>query len=101
MGLEGLLLYFLIFSRLQSSARFCALGNQPDLNDADDNFCQACGVPTAPLVSAVPHGRGPVDEKVIQERFQEFKSLFERWPYQHQKSALSSNYLRFSCQFPA
>ncbi|CAH3174737.1 unnamed protein product, partial [Porites lobata] len=67
-------------------ARLCGSCLYP--NDADANFCQACGVPTAPLVPAVPRGRGPVDEKVIQERFQEFKSSFERRPYQRQKSAL-------------
>ena len=44
---------------------------------------------------AVPRGRGPVDEKVIQERFQEFKSSFERRPYQRQKSALEQQLSTF------
>ena len=44
---------------------------------------------------AVPLGRGPVDKKVIQERFQEFKSLFERQPYQCQKSALEQQLSMF------
>ena len=59
------------------------------LNDADANFCQVCRVPTAPLLPAVPLGRGPVDEKVIQERFQ------ERRPYQRQKSALQQQLSTF------
>ena len=74
-------------------ARLCGSCLYP--NDADANFCQACGVPTAPLVSAVPRGRGPVDEKVIQERFQEFRSSFERRPYQRQKSALEQQLSTF------
>ena len=44
---------------------------------------------------AVRRGRGPVDEKVIQERFQEFKSSFERRPYQRQKSALEQQLSTF------
>ena len=44
---------------------------------------------------AVPRGRDPVDEKVIQERFQEFKSSFERRPYQRQKSALEQQLSTF------
>ena len=44
---------------------------------------------------AVPRGRGPVDEKVIQERFQEYKSSFERRPYERQKSALEQQLSTF------
>ena len=90
MGLVGLLLYFLTFSSW-SSARFRDLGNQPVFvvracirMTQMPISVEACGVPTAPLAPAVPLGRGPVDEKVIQERFQEFKSLFERRPYKRQ-----------------
>ena len=36
-----------------------------------------------------------MDEKVIQERFQEFKSSFERRPYQRQKSALEQQLSTF------
>jgi len=46
-------------------------------------------------VPAVPRGRGPVDEKVIQECFQEFKSPFELRPYQRQKSALEQQLSTF------
>jgi len=61
-------------------------------NDADANFRQACGVATAPIVLAVHQGRDHVDEKAIQERFQNFKSSFGCKPYQHQKSALEQQF---------
>ena len=104
-GLVGLSLYFLTFpplfplygllldSATLEPARLCGSCLYP--NDADANFCQACGVPTAPLVPAVPLDRGPVDEKVIQERFHEFKSSFERRSYQRQKSALEQQLSMF------
>ncbi|KAL9987103.1 hypothetical protein ACROYT_G001353 [Oculina patagonica] len=56
-------------------------------NDADANFCQACGVAAAPVAS-VSQRRDSVDEKAIQERFQSFRSSFARKPYQRQKSVL-------------
>ena len=40
-------------------------------------------------------GKGAVDEKVIQERFQEFKPSFERRHYQRQKSAFEQRLSTF------
>jgi len=39
-------------------------------NDKDANFCQVCGVVTAPAKPAAQLGRGAVDEKATLERFQ-------------------------------
>ena len=98
-GTCGLVAVFSNFSLLWSSARFRDLGNQPVF------VVRACirttqmpisvGFPLCPKCQLFLVCRGPVDEKVIQERFQEFKSSFERRPYQRQKSALEQQLSAF------
>ena len=64
-------------------------------NDKDANFCQACGVVTAPVKPAVQLGRGAVDERAILERFQSFKSSVGHKSYQRQNSALEQQFSAF------
>ena len=54
-------------------------------NDSDANYCQACGTLTRPRRSAAPVP--PLDETAIQERFDEFQSVFRSKPYERRKSA--------------
>ena len=64
-------------------------------NDEDANFCQACGVATAPVKPAVQPGRSAVDEKAIRERFQSFNSSVAHKPYQCQKSPMELQFSAF------
>ena len=62
-------------------------------NDSDANYCQACGTLTRPQCTAAPVP--PVDETAIQERFDEFQSVFRSKPYERQKSALEQQLFKF------
>ena len=84
---------FFQVSRPWKPARRCGSCLYP--NDDDANFCQACGVATAPVKPLVQQGRGAVDEKAIQERFHCFKSSVGRKPYRRQKSALEQQFSTF------
>ena len=65
-------------------ARCCSACLYP--NDSDANYCQACGTLTRPRFSAAPVP--PLGETAIQERFDEFQSVFRSKPYERRKSAL-------------
>ena len=65
-------------------ARRCSAGLYP--TDSDANYCQACGTLTRPQCTAAPVPL--VGETAIQERFDEFQSVFRSKPYERQKSAL-------------
>ena len=62
-------------------------------NDSDANYCQTCGTLTRPPFTAalVP----PVNETAIQERFDEFQSVFRSKPYERQKLALEQQLFKF------
>ena len=62
-------------------------------NDADVSYCEACGTLTRLQHSATPIP--PVDETAIQERFDEFQSVFRSRPYERQKSALEQQLFKF------
>ena len=72
-------------------ARRCSACLYP--NDSDANYCQACGTLTRPQCTAAPVP--PVDETAIQERFDEFQSVFRSKPYERQKSALEQQLFKF------
>ena len=72
-------------------ARRCSACLYP--NDSDVNYCQACGTLTRPQCTAAPVP--PVDETAIQERFDEFQSVFRSKPYERQKSALEQQLFKF------
>ena len=72
-------------------ARRCSACLYP--NDSDANYCQACGTLTRPQCTATPVP--PVDETAIQERFDEFQSVFRSKPYERQKSALEQQLFKF------
>lgn len=72
-------------------ARRCSACLYP--NDSDANYCQACGTLTGPRRSAAPVP--PLDETAIQERFDEFQSVFRSKPYERQKSALEQQLFKF------
>ena len=62
------------------------MGARPSLfccfnpNDSDVNYCQACGTLTRPRRSAAPIPS--LDKTAIQERFDEFQSVFRFKPYE-------------------
>ena len=58
----------------------------PYPNDSEANYCEACGTLTSPRRSAAPVPS--LDEIAIQERFDEFQSIFCSKPYERRKSAL-------------
>ena len=72
-------------------ARRCSACLYP--NDSDANYCQACGTLTRPQCTAAPVPL--VDETAIQERFDEFQSVFRSKPYERQKSALERQLFKF------
>ena len=71
-------------SRLWKAAGCCSACLYP--NDSDANYCQACGTLTRHQLSAAPVP--PLGESAIQERFDEFQSVFRSGPYERRKSVL-------------
>ena len=71
-------------ARQWKPARRCSACLYP--NDSDANYCQACGTLTRLRRSAAPVPS--LDETAIQERFDEFQSVFSSNPYERRKSAL-------------
>ena len=65
-------------------ARRCSACLYP--NDSDASYCQASGTLTGPRCSVAPVP--PLDETAIQERFDEFQSVFRSKPYERRRSAL-------------
>ena len=63
------------------------------LNDSGVNYYQTCGALTRPPCTAVPVP--PVDETAIQERFDEFQSIFRSKSYERQKSPLEQQPFKF------
>ena len=55
--------------------------------------CSACGTLTRLQCTAAPVP--PVDETAIEERFDEFQSVFRSKPYERQKSALEQQLFKF------
>ena len=72
-------------------ARRCSACLYP--NDSNANYCQACGTLTRPHCTAAPVPL--VDETALQERFDEFQSVFRSKPYERQKSALKRQLFKF------
>ena len=65
-------------------ARRCSTRLYP--NGSNPNYCQACGTLTRPRCSAAPIPS--LDEIAIQERCDEFQSVFRSKPYERRKSVL-------------
>ena len=72
-------------------ARCCSACLYP--NDSDANYCQACGTLTRPRLSAAPVP--PLGETAIQERFDEFQSVFRSKSYERRTSALEQQLSKF------